>query len=185
MPTNAQLIAELGIADTMANLRTILNALNGGGANPALFATLAADYSNSTATPSDIVTGSLTTTGGKVLVRAMGMLSLSMGDTTNTDVPSRAVAQLFVDGVLQNHAGCELIALLVADGSGVPPATLPQGNIGAVAIQALVSGLSAGAHTIAIKVKLAAVPAGGATVTCTAASGPTIFTFSLHAQEVA
>jgi hypothetical protein len=185
MPTTAQLIAELGIADTIANLRTILNTLNGGGVNPALFVTLAANYTNTTATPSDIVTGSITMTGGRLLVRAVGVAAISNSDTSNTDVAARAVAQLFVDGVLQNHASGEVFASLIADGSGIPPVTLPQGNIGCIAIQAMISGLAPGAHTIAIKGSLAIVPAAGASFTCLASGGPTRNGFSLHAQEVA
>lgn len=191
MPTTAQLIAALYSEatvrpETIADLKTILNSLNAGLiANNVLNITNAADYSNATNAYSDIVTGSITTSAGtSLLVEASGFLLLTQTQSNATiqSLSEDAVQgqiQLHIDGVAKDHATVRIVtgAALVSGAW-----EFIGGSDGHIFL--LVTGLAAGAHTVAVKGKLLVVPASGATLLCNASSTPSVFGYNLRAVEI-
>lgn len=124
-----------------------------------LYVELAAAYNNQTVTPTDIVTGSLTTNGGDVLVQASGSVFCSNAQNDAiidnlTDDSAIGTLQLYIDGVAHAHATAQIQAAPVLNGG-----TWFQVAQQTCQIFVRVSGLAAGAHTFAIKGKVT-VPAG-------------------------
>ncbi len=185
MPSTAQLISELGIDTTMPNLRTILTRLNAGlvAAN-ALYVSLAANYSNATITPSDLVTGTITMTGGDLLIEASGFLLCIMSDNNAlvqalADDFTQGLVALYIDGVAVNHASCRVpVAATLVSGAWEGLGSSP----GQIFVK--VTGLAPGAHTIAVKASLLSAPPTGAILICNASATPLAFGYNLRAVEI-
>lgn len=186
MPTVAQMIAQVGRSDTIINLRAILTALNAGASSPAaLDLQLTADYTNSTAVASNVVSGSITTTGQPLLILAAGLFSLVAGESKaviqnlTEDFPA-AFVSLYLDGVAVDHGNCDL--------QTYPTLALGTWFVtnagGDVAMLKLVTGLAPGVHTLAVKAGLYGVPASGALLASLAASAPSVYGFNLRAFEI-
>jgi hypothetical protein len=170
------------IWDFSPKLRAAFLALPGSGAS--LDVALAVDYTNATAVASDVVTGAIVTTGRPLLVEAWGNVAVANNEsnanpTLLVEDTAVGVFQLFVGGVGQNHARADFQGPLSLIGGA-----WQFGGTGHVDIFALVTGLAAGSHTLAVKANLAAVPASGASVVCPALSGPAVFGFRMRAVEV-
>jgi hypothetical protein len=150
----------------------------------AIDVSLAADYSNQTNTFTDVVTGTITTSGGDLEVSWDGNVTGGGADNQaliqalTDDFPLASVA-LYVDGVLVPHTNTDIFSAPVLN-SGIWFSSL----WGVVSRSVKVTGLAAGAHTVAVKAALTVVPVMGGNISCLAGAGPNIFGFRLQAVEV-